>query len=48
MRKLFFLLFFFILANFNYLHALDVKEINYYKDKKAWLVNDNNLPIIAI
>ena len=48
MRKLFFLLFFFILVNFNYLHALDVKEINYYKDKKAWLVNDNNLPIIAI
>ena len=48
MRKLFFLLFFFILVNFNYLHALDVKEINYYKDKKAWLVNDNNLTIIAI
>ena len=46
--KKFFIFLFFILLNFNYLSALDVKEINYYKDNKAWLVNDNNLPIVAI
>ena len=47
MKKLFFVLFFLFL-NFNNLYALDVKEVNYYKDKKAWLVNDSNLPIVAI
>ncbi|PPR35521.1 MAG: putative zinc protease [Alphaproteobacteria bacterium MarineAlpha6_Bin3] len=48
MKKFFFILFFFILHNFNHLNALDVKEVNYYKDRKAWLVNDNNLPIVSI
>ena len=48
MKKFFFILFFFILHNFNHLSALDVKEVNYYKDRKAWLVNDNNLPIVSI
>jgi len=48
MKKLFFILFFLILSNFTPLNALDVKEVNYYKDKKAWLVNDGNLPIVAI
>ena len=46
--KKFFIFLFFILLNFNYLSALDVKEINYYKAHKAWLVSDNNLPIVAI
>ncbi len=48
MKKFFFILLFFVLHNFSDLNALDVKEINYYKDKKAWLVNDNNLPIVSI
>ena len=48
MKKFFFILVFFVLHNFSDLNALDVKEVNYYKDKKAWLVNDNNLPIVAI
>ena len=48
MKKFFFILFFFILHNFNHLNALDIKEVNYYKDRKAWLVNDNNLPIVSI
>ena len=48
MKKFFFILFFLILSNFTPLNALDVKEVNYYKDKKAWLVNDGNLPIVAI
>ncbi len=48
MKKFFFILVFFVLHNFSGLNALDVKEVNYYKDKKAWLVNNNNLPIVAI
>ena len=48
MKKFFFILLFFVLHNFSDLNALDVKEVNYYKDNKAWLVNDNNLPIVAI
>ena len=48
MKKFFFILVFFVLHNFSDLNALDVKEVNYYKDKKAWFVNDNNLPIVAI
>ena len=48
MKKFFITLLFFVLYNFSHLHALDVKEVNYYKDKKAWLVNDNNLPVVAI
>ncbi len=48
MKKFFFILLFFVLHNFSDLNALDVKEVNYYTDKKAWLVNDNNLPIVAI
>ena len=48
MKKFFFILFFLFFHNFNDLNALDIKEVNYYKDKKAWLVNDNNLPIVAI
>ena len=42
MKKFFFILVFFVLHNFSDLNALDVKEVNYYKDKKAWLVNDND------
>ena len=48
MKKFFFILFFLFFNNFNNLNALDIKEVNYYQDKKAWLVNDKNLPIIAI
>ena len=48
MKKFFFILIFFVLHNFSDLNALDVKEVNYYKDKKAWLINDNNLPVVAI
>ena len=45
MKKFLFILFFFIFFNFSYSNALDVKEINYHKDNKAWLVIDDNLPI---
>ena len=48
MKKFFLILFFLFFYNFNNLNALDIKEVNYYKNKKAWLVNDNNLPIVAI
>ena len=48
MKKFFFTLFFLFFNNFNNLYALDIKEVNYYQDKKAWLVNDKNLPIVAI
>ena len=48
MKKFFFTLFFLFFNNFNNLNALDIKEVNYYQDKKAWLVNDKNLPIVAI
>ena len=48
MKKFLFILFFFIFFNFSYSNALDVKEINYHKDNKAWLVIDDNLPIVAI
>ena len=48
MKKFFFILFFFFFNNFNNLNALDVKEVNYYQDKKAWLVNDKSLPIVAV
>ena len=48
MKKFFFILFFLTFNSFTYLNALDVKEVNYYKNKKAWLVNDGSLPIVAI
>ena len=48
MKKFFFTLFFLFFNNFNNINALDIKEVNYYQDKKAWLVNDKNLPIVAI
>ena len=48
MKKFFIILFFLFFYNFNYVKALDVKEVNYYQNKKAWLVNDKNLPIVAI
>ena len=48
MKKFFFILFFLFLSNFTNLKALDVQEVNYYKDKKAWLVYDKNLPIVAV
>ena len=48
MKKFFFILIFLFFNNFANSNALDVKEVNYYKDKNAWLVNDENLPIVAI
>ena len=48
MKKFLFIIFFFFFNNFNNSNALDIKEVNYYQDKKAWLVNDKNLPIIAL
>ena len=48
MKKFFFILIFLFFNNFTNSNALDVKEVNYYKDKNAWLVNDENLPIVAI
>ena len=46
--KNFFLLFLLFFLNLSDLNALNVKKVNYYKDKNAWLVNDKNLPIVAI
>ena len=48
MKKFYFFLFFLIFFNLSDLNALNVKKINYYEDKNAWLVNDKNLPIVAI
>ena len=48
MKKFFFILFFLFFHHSNDLNALDIREVNYYKNKKAWLVNDNNLPIVAV
>ena len=48
MKKFFFILIFLFFNNFTNSYALDVKEVNYYQDKKAWLVNDKSLPIVAV
>ena len=48
MKRFFFILIFLFFNNFTNSNALDVKEVNYYKDKNAWLVNDENLPIVSI
>ena len=48
MKKFFFILIFLFFNSFTNSNALDVKEVNYYKDKNAWLVNDENLPIVAL
>ena len=42
------ILFLFIIVSSSNLKAIDIKEVKFNKENKAWLVNDSNLPIVAV